>query len=139
VVENHLFQVVALLAMDAPASMAAEDQRSEKVKVFRSMRPLTRDDVVRGQYIGYLTEDGVTAGSDTETYCAARLHIDSWRWEGVPWYIRAGKRLGATATEVIVELKPPPQRLFSDWQDQVVPRLSGQRAWGAWPHTCRHV
>jgi glucose-6-phosphate 1-dehydrogenase len=114
VVENHLFQVVALLAMDAPASIAAEDQRSEKVKVFRSMRPLTRDDVVRGQYIGYLNEDGVVAGSDVETYCAARIHIDSWRWDGVPWYIRAGKRLATTATEVVVELKAPPQRLFAD-------------------------
>jgi glucose-6-phosphate 1-dehydrogenase len=114
VVENHLFQVVALLAMDAPASLAAGDQRNEKVKVFRSMRPLTRDDLVRGQYIGYRDEDGVAAGSDVETYCAARIHIDSWRWEGVPWYIRAGKRLAATATEVVVDLKPPPQRLFAD-------------------------
>jgi glucose-6-phosphate 1-dehydrogenase len=114
VVENHLFQVVALLAMDAPASIAAEDQRSEKVKVFRSMRPLTRDDVVRGQYIGYVNEDGVATGSDVETYCAARIHIDSWRWDGVPWYIRAGKRLAVTATEVVVELRAPPQRLFAD-------------------------
>jgi glucose-6-phosphate 1-dehydrogenase len=119
VVENHLFQVVALLAMDAPASIAADDQRSEKVKVFRSMRPLTRDDIVRGQYIGYRNEGGVAPGSDVETYCAARVHIDSWRWDGVPWYIRAGKRLAATATEVVVELKPPPQRLFADSPDQV--------------------
>jgi glucose-6-phosphate 1-dehydrogenase len=114
VVENHLFQVVALLAMDAPASIAAEDQRSEKVKVFRSMRSLTRDDVVRGQYIGYVNEDGVAVGTDVETYCAARIHIDSWRWDGVPWYIRAGKRLAVTATEVVVELRAPPQRLFAD-------------------------
>lgn len=114
VVENHLFQVVALLAMDAPASMAAGDQRNDKLKVFRSMRPLTRDDLVRGQYNGYLKEQGVAAGSDVETYCAARMHIDSWRWEGVPWYIRAGKRLAATATEVVVELKSPPQRLFEE-------------------------
>ena len=119
VVENHLFQVVALLAMDPPASLAAEDQRSEKVKVFRSMRPLTRDDVVRGQYIGYRSEAGVAAASDVETYCAARIHINSWRWDGVPWYIRAGKRLAATATEVLVELKPPPQRLFDDSPDEV--------------------
>jgi glucose-6-phosphate 1-dehydrogenase len=118
VVENHLFQVVALLAMDPPASIAADDQRSEKVKVFRSMRPLTRDDVVRGQYIGYRREAGVAAASDVETYCAARIHIDSWRWSGVPWYIRAGKRLAATATEVVVELKPPPQQLFDDSADQ---------------------
>jgi glucose-6-phosphate 1-dehydrogenase len=114
VVENHLFQVVALLAMDAPASVGAGDQRSEKVKVFRAMRPLTRDDLVRGQYIGYRTEAGVAPGSDVETYCAARIHIDSWRWDAVPWYIRAGKRLATTATEVVVELKTPPQRLFAD-------------------------
>jgi glucose-6-phosphate 1-dehydrogenase len=119
VVENHLFQVVALLAMDAPASIAADDQRSEKVKVFRSMRPLTRDDIVRGQYIGYRNEGGVAPESDVETYCAARIHIDSWRCDGVPWYIRAGKRLAATATEVVVELKPPPQRLFADSPDQL--------------------
>ncbi|HEY6470683.1 MAG TPA: glucose-6-phosphate dehydrogenase [Candidatus Dormibacteraeota bacterium] len=114
VVENHLFQVVALLAMDAPASVAAGDMRSEKVKVFRSMRPLRRDDLVRGQYVGYRKESGVAAASDVETYCAVRLHIDSWRWDGVPWYIRAGKRLATTATEVLVELKQPPQRLFED-------------------------
>ncbi len=119
VVENHLFQVVALLAMDSPASIAADDQRNEKVKVFRSMRPLTRDDIVRGQYIGYRTEGGVAQGSDVETYCAARVHIDSWRWGGVPWYIRAGKCLAATATEVVVELKPPPQRLFANSPGQV--------------------
>jgi glucose-6-phosphate 1-dehydrogenase len=83
------------------------------------MRPLTRDDIVRGQYIGYRSEAGVAAESDVETYCAARIHIDSWRWDGVPWYVRAGKRLAATATEVVVELKPPPQRLFDDSPDQV--------------------
>ena len=112
VVENHLFQVVALLAMDAPASIDADDQRSAKVEVLRSMRPLTRDDIVRGQYNGYRTEAGVASGSDVETYCAVRVHIDSWRWADVPWYIRAGKRLATTATEVVVALKPPPQRLF---------------------------
>jgi glucose-6-phosphate 1-dehydrogenase len=114
VVENHLFQVVALLAMEAPASIASGDQRNEKLKVFRSMRPLARDDLVRGQYAGYREEAGVAARSDVETYCAARMHIDSWRWDGVPWYIRAGKRLATTATEVVVELKTPPQRLFTD-------------------------
>jgi glucose-6-phosphate 1-dehydrogenase len=119
VVENHLFQVVALLAMDPPASVAASDQRSAKVKVLRAMRPLTRDDIVRGQYAGYRHEVGVAPGSDVETYCATRVHIDSWRWDGVPWYLRAGKRLATTATEVVVELKPPAQRLFADSPDQV--------------------
>ena len=118
VVENHLFQVVALLAMDAPASVAPDDVRSEKVKVFRSMRPLQREDLVRGQYIGYRKEPGVAAQSDVETYCAVRLHVDSWRWDGVPWYIRAGKRLATTATEVLVSFKPPPQRLFEDSMQQ---------------------
>ena len=118
VVENHLFQVVALLAMDAPANLTADAQRNEKVKVFRSMRHLTPDDLVRGQYIGYRNEAGVAPGSDVETYCATRIHINSWRWDGVPWYIRAGKRLATTATEVVVELKPPPQRLFADFRDQ---------------------
>ncbi|MDQ2960324.1 MAG: glucose-6-phosphate dehydrogenase [Candidatus Dormibacteraeota bacterium] len=114
VVENHLFQVIALLAMDPPASLGTDPQRSEKVRVFRSMRPLVPDDLVRGQYRGYRGEPGVAPGSDVETFCAARIHIDSWRWEGVPWYVRAGKRLPTTATEVLVQLKPPPKTLFPD-------------------------
>ncbi len=114
VVENHLFQVIALLAMDAPATMSADAQRSEKLSVFRAIRRLGTDDLVRGQYSGYRSESGVAPQSDVETFCAARLHIDSWRWEGVPWYVRAGKRLPITATEVLVQLKPPPQGLFRD-------------------------
>ena len=114
VVENHLFQIVALLAMEPPVSIAADAQRSEKLKVFQSMRALTPDQLVRGQYIGYRQEPGVAPTSDTETYCAAQIHIDSWRWDGVPWYLRAGKRLPTTTTEVMVEFKQPPQRLFSD-------------------------
>jgi glucose-6-phosphate 1-dehydrogenase len=114
VIENHLFQVVALLAMEPPAGMRADAQRSEKVKVFESMRPLTPDDMVRGQYVGYRKVPGVAGVSDVETYCAVRICIDSWRWEGVPWYLRAGKRLATTATEVLVELKPPPKKLFAD-------------------------
>jgi glucose-6-phosphate 1-dehydrogenase len=78
------------------------------------MRPLHPDDVVRGQYAGYRKEAGVAKGSDVETFCALRLFIDSWRWQGVPWYLRSGKCLAATAAEVLVELKPPPQRLFDD-------------------------
>jgi glucose-6-phosphate 1-dehydrogenase len=78
------------------------------------MRPIKRDDLVRGQYAGYRKEPGVAKNSDVETFCAMRLSIDSWRWEGVPWYLRSGKYLAETATEVMVELKPPPQRLFAD-------------------------
>jgi glucose-6-phosphate 1-dehydrogenase len=114
VIENHLFQIVALLAMEAPSGRDFGAVQSEKATVFRAMRPLQRDDVVRGQYAGYRKEPGVAKNSDVETFCAMRLFIDSWRWEGVPWYLRAGKCLANTATEVVVELKPPPQRLFAD-------------------------
>lgn len=114
VIQNHLFQIVALLAMEPPANRGYGANHSEKVKVFQAMRPLQPDDVVRGQYAGYLQEPGVAQDSDVETFCALRLFIDSWRWEGVPWYLRSGKCLAATAAEVLVELKPPPQKLFAD-------------------------
>ena len=114
VVENHLFQVVALLAMEPPADRDFGSVNSEKTKVFQAMRPLQRDDLVRGQYAGYRKERGVAKNSDVETFCAVRLFIDSWRWEGIPWYLRSGKYLAETATEVVVELKPPPQKLFAD-------------------------
>jgi glucose-6-phosphate 1-dehydrogenase len=114
VVENHLFQVVALLAMEPPADRNFGAVNSEKAKVFEAMRPLKSDDLVRGQYAGYRKEPDVAKNSDVETFCALRLFIDSWRWEGVPWYLRSGKFLPETATEVLVELKPPPQQLFAD-------------------------
>jgi glucose-6-phosphate 1-dehydrogenase len=114
VIQNHLFQVVALLAMEPPAYKGYGAVHIEKAKVFHAMRPLKPEDVVRGQYAGYRNEPGVAKNSDVETFCALRLFIDSWRWEGVPWYLRAGKCLAGTAAEVMVELKPPPQRLFAD-------------------------
>lgn len=114
VIQNHLFQVVALLAMEPPSGQNFGTVHAEKAKVFQAMRPLRPADVVRGQYAGYRKEPEVAAHSDVETYCALRLYLDSWRWEGVPWYLRSGKYLAATATEVLVELKPPPQRLFAD-------------------------
>jgi glucose-6-phosphate 1-dehydrogenase len=114
VIQNHLFQIVSLLAMEPPAYQGYGAVHSEKAKVFQAMRPLQADDLVRGQYAGYRKEPGVAKGSDVETFCALRLFIDSWRWEGVPWYLRSGKYLAATAAEVLVELKPPPQRLFDD-------------------------
>ncbi|MGA3071701.1 MAG: glucose-6-phosphate dehydrogenase [Terracidiphilus sp.] len=114
VIQNHLFQIVALLAMEPPAGRDFGAVHTEKAKVFRAMRPLKRDDVVRGQYTGYRDEPDVAKRSDVETFCALRLLIDSWRWEGVPWYLRSGKYLPKTATEVLVELKAPPQRLFED-------------------------
>jgi glucose-6-phosphate 1-dehydrogenase len=114
VIENHLFQVVALLAMEPPAGRHFGSVHSEKAKVFQAIRPLQPDDLVRGQYAGYRKEPDVAKNSDVETFCALRLFIDSWRWQGVPWYLRSGKYLAETATEVLVELKPPPQRLFAD-------------------------
>jgi len=103
VVENHLFQIVALLAMEPPSDRDFGAVHTEKAKVFQAMRPLKRDDLVRGQYAGYRKEQGVAKNSDVETFCAMRIFIDSWRWEGVPWYLRSGKYLAETATEVLVE------------------------------------
>jgi glucose-6-phosphate 1-dehydrogenase len=114
VIQNHLFQIVALLAMEPPATRDFGAVHGEKAKVFQAMRPLRPSDVVRGQYAGYRKEPDVAKSSDVETFCALRLFIDSWRWDGVPWYLRSGKYLPDTATEVLVELKPPPQRLFAD-------------------------
>jgi len=114
VIENHLFQIVALLAMEPPADRNFGAVHNEKAKVFQAMRPLTSDDVVRGQYAGYRKEPDVARNSDVATFCALRLSIDSWRWAGVPWYLRSGKYLPENATEVLVELKPPPQKLFAD-------------------------
>jgi glucose-6-phosphate 1-dehydrogenase len=114
VVQNHMLQVVAMLAMEPPQGEHDEAFRDEKVKVFKSIRPLTAEDVVRGQYRGYRQEADVAWDSDTETFAALRLHLDSWRWAGVPFFIRAGKCLPVTATEVMVELKRPPQKVFAE-------------------------
>jgi glucose-6-phosphate 1-dehydrogenase len=114
VVQNHLLQMVCLLAMEPPIAATADALRDETVKVMRTIRPLRRSELVRGQYIGYLDEPGVKPGSDTETYCALRVHVDSWRWAGVPFSIRAGKALANTVQEAIVELRQPPRLLFAD-------------------------
>lgn len=116
VIQNHLFQVVALLAMEPPAYQGYAAVHAEKAKVFQAMRPVQADDLVRGQYQGYRNEPHVDSHSDVETYCALRLFIDSWRWSGVPWFLRSGKLLAQDAAEVLVQLKPPPQKLFSDSQ-----------------------
>ena len=97
VIQNHLFQIVALLAMEPPAYQGFGAVHSEKAAVFQAMRPLKAADMVRGQYAGYRKEPDVARTSDVETFCAVRLFIDSWRWEGVPWYLRSGKRLPETA------------------------------------------
>jgi glucose-6-phosphate 1-dehydrogenase len=114
VVQNHLFQIVSLLAMEPPVGMGVEALRDEKEKVFRAMRTLRPSDLVRGQFEGYRDEPGVAPDSDVETYAAVRLHVDSWRWSGVPWYLRAGKELPEHVTEVRVDLHAPPQKIFDD-------------------------
>ncbi len=114
VVENHLFQIVALLAMEPPAFQSFEAVHRAKAGVLRAMLPMKPDDLVRGQYAGYRNERGVAPDSDVETFCALRLFIDSWRWAGVPWYLRAGKQLPRSVVEIQVQMQPPPQRLFDD-------------------------
>jgi glucose-6-phosphate 1-dehydrogenase len=114
VIQNHLFQVVSYLAMEAPSSTYAEAIRDEQAKVLRTVRPMSVDDTTRGQFRGYRDEPGVAKDSTMATYAALRLHVDSWRWEGVPFYVRAGKNLKMTATEVFVEFKVPPQVVFSE-------------------------
>ncbi len=112
VVQNHLLQVIALLAMDAPAGHEQEARKAEKLRIFRAMRPLDPKEVVRGQFQGYRDEKGVAKNSQVETFAALRLHIDTWRWADVPFYIRTGKSLPITATEVRVTLKGPPLAIF---------------------------
>ena len=112
VVQNHLLQVIALLAMDAPVGHESQAMQAEKLRLFRAMRPLDPNEVVRGQFRGYRDEAGVAKDSQVETFAALRLHIDTWRWAGVPFYLRAGKCLPISATEVIVNMKPPPLAIF---------------------------
>jgi glucose-6-phosphate 1-dehydrogenase len=117
VVQNHLLQTVALLAMEPPVGPDVEDLRDAKEQVFGAMRTLEPSDIVRGQFEGYRDEEGVADNSDVETYAAVRVHIDSWRWAEIPWYIRAGKNLPVTSTEVRVELHRPPQRVFAKYEE----------------------
>jgi len=114
VVQNHLLQVVTFLAMEPPVNGTGEALRDEKVKVLKAIRPLDAAHLVRGQYHGYRQEEGVAPESNVETYAAMRLSIDSWRWSGVPFYVRAGKCLPVSATEVVVDLKAPPAQVFDD-------------------------
>ena len=108
VVQNHLFQVLANLAMEPPVRVDSESVRDEKVKVLKAIPPLDAKDVVRGQFRGYRKEQGVAPDSQVETFAALRLSVDSWRWQGVPFYIRAGKSLPVTCTEIVVRLRRPP-------------------------------
>ena len=109
VIQNHLFQLLCNLAMEPPVDHDVESLRDERVKVLKAVAPLKPEDVLRGQFAGYLDEKGVAAGSQTETFGAVRLFINSWRWEGVPFFIRAGKNLAATCTEVVAKFKKAPR------------------------------
>lgn len=108
VIQNHLFQVLANLAMEPPVRTDSESIRDEKVKVLKAMLPLAPENLIRGQFRGYLKEPGVKPDSKVETFAALKLEVDSWRWRGVPFYIRAGKLLPVTCTEVVVRLRQPP-------------------------------
>jgi len=117
VVQNHLLQVVAQLAMDPPVGQGIDALRDEKARVLLSIRSVTAEGVVRGQYRGYRDEPGVAPASEVETFAAMRLHLDSWRWEGVPFFLRTGKKLAETETEAVVEFKRPPRQVFPEPDD----------------------
>ena len=114
VVQNHMLQIAALLAMDGPVGQDVEAVRDEKARVLKAIEPLDPSDVIRGQYRGYRSEDGVAPASTVETFAALELHVDTWRWAGVPFHIRAGKCLSRTVTEVVVELEKPPRDIFGE-------------------------
>ena len=114
VIQNHLFQVLLLLGMEPPASGTSSDLADEKVQVLKSIRPLSKDSVLRGQFEGYLDEPGVAPGSTVETFAVVKLFINAWRWNDVPFFIRAGKNLPVRATEVVVRFKPPPVAVFDE-------------------------
>ena len=127
VLQNHLLQVLTMLTMEPPTSMSSEDMQNEKIKVLSAIREIKKSDVVRGQFVGYLEEEGVAANSDTETFVAMKLFIDNWRWAGVPIYLRTGKKMPETVLEVIVEFKQPPRALFGKAEsNQVRFRLGAQ-------------
>lgn len=117
VLQNHLLQVLTLIAMEPPSDLTSQFMEDEKIKVLRAIDPLKADEIVRGQYVGYLDEAGVATSSHTETFAAAVLHVDNWRWAGVPFYLRTGKYLAETTLEVIVEFKHPPRLLFAEGQE----------------------
>ena len=114
VIQNHLLQLIALLAMEPPVSESSSSLRDEVSKVMRAIKTIEAGEMVRGQYTSYRDHDGVAADSSTETYAALRMQLDSWRWAGVPFYVRTGKALAATVTEAVVEFKAPPRPLFAD-------------------------
>jgi glucose-6-phosphate 1-dehydrogenase len=112
VLQNHILQVLTMLTMEPPIEMSSDSMQNEKIKVLSAIRDINKNDVVRGQFEGFLDEDGVAENSDTETFVAMKLFIDNWRWAGVPIYLRTGKKMPETVLEVIVEFKQPPRALF---------------------------
>ena len=114
VVQNHIMQIIGLLSMDPPSTATPAAIHAQQLHAFESMRPIEPADYVRGQYTGYHDVEGVAEGSTTETFVAIKLHIDSWRWAGVPFFIRTGKNLGCTATEAVIVYKRPPLQLFKE-------------------------
>ena len=112
VLQNHILQVLTMLTMEPPISISSEDMQNEKIKVLSAIRDIKSDDVIRGQYVGYLDEEGVAPHSDTETFVAMKVFIDNWRWAGVPIFMRTGKKMPETVLEVLVEFKKPPRELF---------------------------
>jgi glucose-6-phosphate 1-dehydrogenase len=131
IIQNHLMEVLGFTTMEPPSSFEAEAVRREKVKVWQAIPPIKLTDIVRGQYgpgtvageqvIGYRQEDRVSPKSGTETYAAVKLEIDNWRWAGVPFYLRAGKRLRKRATEITIQFKQPPLHLFNQFQSSNAP------------------
>ena len=113
VLQNHLLQVLTMLTMEPPIDMSAASLQNEKIKVLSAVRDVSPENVVRGQYVGYLEEAGVAEHSQTETFVAMRLFIDNWRWAGVPIYLRTGKKMAETTMEAVVEFKQPPRQLFT--------------------------
>ena len=117
VMQNHLLQVLTLIAMEPPSDLTSQFMEDEKIKVLRAIDPLKPGDLVRGQYVGYLDESGIMAASTTETFAAAVMYVDNWRWAGVPFYLRTGKYLAESTLEVVVEFKDPPRLLFTENQE----------------------
>ena len=122
--QNHLMQLLALVAMEPPASFAADSVRNEKVKLFNSIRPVDLSETIRAQYDGYLDADGVAENSQTPTYAALTLHVDNWRWQGVPFYMRSGKALADKNSEIIIEFKRPPHLMFEELNEEdMIPNI----------------
>jgi glucose-6-phosphate 1-dehydrogenase len=120
VLQNHILQVLTMLTMEPPISMNSEDLQNEKIKVLSAIRDIKKSDVVRGQFVGFLEEEGVAQDSNTETFVAMKVFIDNWRWAGVPIYMRTGKKMPETVLEVIVEFKQPPRSLFGKSEANIV-------------------